>query len=166
MRTPWYAIYSLGSWRAPWSARRAATRASPLTPSGIWVYRCLHHPAASWRPAWICLYARRCSMVMRCPHAPNARHDENAPRVLPYSVSPNIWWYVSRHYPLLPNINITYIFIALADLKRFSETRWSKLSNIVEFPTGDRELNMASYGANANSNVHYSLYAISNHMGT
>ncbi|XP_017869709.1 PREDICTED: ubiquitin carboxyl-terminal hydrolase 2 isoform X4 [Drosophila arizonae] len=51
-------------------------------------------------------------------------------------------------------------------LKRFSETRWSKLSNIVEFPTADRELNMASYGANANSNVHYSLYAISNHMGS
>ncbi|XP_034487473.1 ubiquitin carboxyl-terminal hydrolase Usp2 isoform X2 [Drosophila innubila] len=51
-------------------------------------------------------------------------------------------------------------------LKRFSETRWSKLSNIVEFPTSDRELNMASYGANSNSNVHYSLYAISNHMGS
>ncbi|KAH8419805.1 hypothetical protein KR009_002722 [Drosophila setifemur] len=51
-------------------------------------------------------------------------------------------------------------------LKRFSETRWSKLSNIVEFPTGDRELNMGSYGANSNSNVHYSLYAISNHMGS
>ncbi|XP_030378300.1 ubiquitin carboxyl-terminal hydrolase Usp2 isoform X3 [Scaptodrosophila lebanonensis] len=51
-------------------------------------------------------------------------------------------------------------------LKRFSETRWSKLSNIVEFPTGDRELNMGSYGANLNSNVHYSLYAISNHMGS
>ncbi|XP_034119179.1 ubiquitin carboxyl-terminal hydrolase Usp2 isoform X1 [Drosophila albomicans] len=51
-------------------------------------------------------------------------------------------------------------------LKRFSETRWSKLSNMVEFPTGDRELNMASYGANPNSNVHYSLYAISNHMGS
>ncbi|KAL7742701.1 hypothetical protein ACLKA6_013045 [Drosophila palustris] len=51
-------------------------------------------------------------------------------------------------------------------LKRFSETRWSKLSNIVEFPTSDRELNMASYGANPNSNVHYSLYAISNHMGS
>lgn len=58
-----------------------------------------------------------------------------------------------------------YMFTVFADLKRFSETRWSKLSNIVEFPTGDRELNMASYGANANSNVHYSLYAISNHMG-
>ncbi|KAH8317495.1 hypothetical protein KR074_006685 [Drosophila pseudoananassae] len=51
-------------------------------------------------------------------------------------------------------------------LKRFSETRWSKLSNIVEFPTMDRELNMGSYGANSNSNVHYSLYAISNHMGS
>ncbi|XP_034667371.1 ubiquitin carboxyl-terminal hydrolase Usp2 isoform X5 [Drosophila subobscura] len=51
-------------------------------------------------------------------------------------------------------------------LKRFSETRWSKLSNIVEFPTADRDLNMASYGANSNSNVHYSLYAISNHMGS
>ncbi|KAH8343382.1 hypothetical protein KR059_009702 [Drosophila kikkawai] len=51
-------------------------------------------------------------------------------------------------------------------LKRFSETRWSKLSNIVEFPTSDRELNMGSYGANSNSNVHYSLYAISNHMGS
>lgn len=50
-------------------------------------------------------------------------------------------------------------------MKRFSETRWSKLSNIVEFPTMDRELNMGSYGANSNSNVHYSLYAISNHMG-
>lgn len=51
------------------------------------------------------------------------------------------------------------------DLKRFSETRWSKMSNIVEFPTGERELNMAPYGANANSNMNYSLYAISNHMG-
>ena len=39
------------------------------------------------------------------------------------------------------------------------------MSNIVEFPTGERELNMASYGANANSNVYYSLYGISNHMG-
>ncbi|KAM7350482.1 ubiquitin specific protease 2 isoform 1-T3 [Cochliomyia hominivorax] len=51
-------------------------------------------------------------------------------------------------------------------LKRFSETRWSKLSNIVEFPTGERELNMGPYGANANSNIYYSLYAISNHMGS
>ncbi|XP_065366467.1 ubiquitin carboxyl-terminal hydrolase Usp2 isoform X1 [Calliphora vicina] len=51
-------------------------------------------------------------------------------------------------------------------LKRFSETRWSKLSNIVEFPTGERELNMGPYGANTNSNINYSLYAISNHMGS
>uniref|UniRef100_A0A1A9UE04 Ubiquitin carboxyl-terminal hydrolase n=1 Tax=Glossina austeni TaxID=7395 RepID=A0A1A9UE04_GLOAU len=51
-------------------------------------------------------------------------------------------------------------------LKRFSETRWSKLSNIVEFPTGERELNMAPYAANTNSNMYYSLYAISNHMGS
>ncbi|XP_054086550.1 ubiquitin carboxyl-terminal hydrolase Usp2 isoform X2 [Zeugodacus cucurbitae] len=51
-------------------------------------------------------------------------------------------------------------------LKRFSETRWSKLSNIVEFPTGERELNMGPYGANPGSSIHYSLYAISNHMGS
>uniref|UniRef100_A0A1I8PUA4 Ubiquitin carboxyl-terminal hydrolase n=1 Tax=Stomoxys calcitrans TaxID=35570 RepID=A0A1I8PUA4_STOCA len=51
-------------------------------------------------------------------------------------------------------------------LKRFSETRFSKLSNIVEFPTGERELNMGPYGANANSNMYFSLYAISNHMGS
>ncbi|KRF98873.1 uncharacterized protein Dwil_GK16418, isoform C [Drosophila willistoni] len=51
-------------------------------------------------------------------------------------------------------------------LKRFSETRWSKLLNVVEFPTSDRELNMGSYGSNSNSSVHYSLYAISNHMGS
>ncbi|KAG4075527.1 hypothetical protein HA402_003352 [Bradysia odoriphaga] len=50
-------------------------------------------------------------------------------------------------------------------LKRFSETRWSKLSNIVEFPTGDRELNMAPYAANSSSAL-YSLYGISNHMGS
>lgn len=55
--------------------------------------------------------------------------------------------------------------MVVIDLKRFSETRWSKLSNIVEFPTGERELNMGPYGANANSNMYYSLYAISNHMG-
>ncbi|XP_036318867.1 ubiquitin carboxyl-terminal hydrolase Usp2 isoform X4 [Rhagoletis pomonella] len=51
-------------------------------------------------------------------------------------------------------------------LKRFSETRWSKLSNIVEFPTGERELNMGPYGSNPNTNIYYSLYAISNHMGS
>uniref|UniRef100_A0A1A9WL62 ubiquitinyl hydrolase 1 n=1 Tax=Glossina brevipalpis TaxID=37001 RepID=A0A1A9WL62_9MUSC len=56
--------------------------------------------------------------------------------------------------------------VGIVDLKRFSETRWSKLSNIVEFPTGERELNMGSYAANNNSNIYYSLYAISNHMGS
>lgn len=50
------------------------------------------------------------------------------------------------------------------DLKRFSETRWSKLTNIVEFPTGERELNMAPYAANSTS-VKYSLNGICNHMG-
>lgn len=50
------------------------------------------------------------------------------------------------------------------DLKRFSETRWSKLSNVVEFPTGERELNMSPYGANSPT-VQYSLYGICNHMG-
>ncbi|XP_018786848.1 PREDICTED: ubiquitin carboxyl-terminal hydrolase 2 isoform X2 [Bactrocera latifrons] len=51
-------------------------------------------------------------------------------------------------------------------LKRFSETRWSKLSNIVEFPTGERELNMGPYGSNPGTSIYYSLYAISNHMGS
>lgn len=51
-------------------------------------------------------------------------------------------------------------------LKRFSETRWSKLTNVVEFPTGDRELNLAPYASgNATMPPNYSLYAISNHMG-
>ncbi|XP_055303817.1 ubiquitin carboxyl-terminal hydrolase Usp2 isoform X11 [Sitodiplosis mosellana] len=50
-------------------------------------------------------------------------------------------------------------------LKRFSETRWSKLTNIVEFPTGERELNMAPYAANSAS-VQYTLYGICNHMGS
>lgn len=51
------------------------------------------------------------------------------------------------------------------DLKRFSETRWSKLSNVVEFPTGEGELNMAPYAATPTSNTRYTLYAVSNHMG-
>lgn len=51
-----------------------------------------------------------------------------------------------------------------ADLKRFSETRWSKMTNIVEFPTGERDLNMGPYAANSTS-VQYSLYGICNHMG-
>lgn len=62
-------------------------------------------------------------------------------------------------------VYIKFISIFHADLKRFSETRWSKLSNIVEFPTGERELNMGPYASNPNSNIYYSLYAISNHMG-
>lgn len=57
-----------------------------------------------------------------------------------------------------------HFFLNKIDLKRFSETRWSKLSNIVEFPTGERELNMGPYAANSTS-VHYSLYGICNHMG-
>ncbi|XP_037938710.1 ubiquitin carboxyl-terminal hydrolase Usp2 isoform X3 [Teleopsis dalmanni] len=51
-------------------------------------------------------------------------------------------------------------------LKRFSETRWSKLSNIVEFPTSERELNMGPYASNKSNSINYSLYAISNHMGS
>lgn len=53
-------------------------------------------------------------------------------------------------------------------LKRFSETRWSnKLTNVVEFPTGERELNLQSYASEDHSGpVYYSLYGISNHMGS
>lgn len=120
MRTPWYAICLLGNWRAPWSARHAAIRALPLTPSGTWVCRCRRHPAASWSPVWIYLYARRCSMAMKCLHAPNARHDENAPRVLPYSVSPNTWWYVSYSQKKINNI---YIYISECGLLPFCRSK-------------------------------------------
>ncbi|XP_055587904.1 ubiquitin carboxyl-terminal hydrolase Usp2 isoform X2 [Uranotaenia lowii] len=52
-------------------------------------------------------------------------------------------------------------------LKRFSETRWSKLTNVIEFPTGERELNLAPYASQDNSGpVYFSLYGISNHMGS
>uniref|UniRef100_A0A2M4BFI5 Ubiquitin carboxyl-terminal hydrolase n=2 Tax=Anopheles marajoara TaxID=58244 RepID=A0A2M4BFI5_9DIPT len=52
-------------------------------------------------------------------------------------------------------------------LKRFSETRWSKLTNLIEFPTGDRELNLQPYASEDNVGpVNYSLYGISNHMGS
>ncbi|XP_050101403.1 ubiquitin carboxyl-terminal hydrolase Usp2-like isoform X5 [Anopheles aquasalis] len=52
-------------------------------------------------------------------------------------------------------------------LKRFSETRWSKLTNVIEFPTGDRELNLQPYASEDNMGpVNYSLYGISNHMGS
>lgn len=58
------------------------------------------------------------------------------------------------------------LFCLFVDLKRFSETRWSKLTNIVEFPTGDRELDMSPYASSTNSSpATYSLYGISNHMG-
>lgn len=63
-------------------------------------------------------------------------------------------------FELYVNVNIFFL-----DLKRFSETRWSKLSNVVEFPTGEGELNMAPYAATPTSNTHYTLYAVSNHMG-
>lgn len=58
---------------------------------------------------------------------------------------------------------LTIILLSI-DLKRFSETRWSKLSNIVEFPTGENGLDMAPYAANSSS-AKYTLYGISNHMG-
>ncbi|XP_058835824.1 ubiquitin carboxyl-terminal hydrolase Usp2 isoform X3 [Topomyia yanbarensis] len=52
-------------------------------------------------------------------------------------------------------------------LKRFSETRWSKLTNVIEFPTGERELNLQPYASEDNTGpVYYSLYGISNHMGS
>jgi ubiquitin carboxyl-terminal hydrolase 2/21 len=52
-------------------------------------------------------------------------------------------------------------------LKRFSETRWSKLTTIVEFPTGERELEMSPYASPSNtSSSKYTLYGISNHMGS
>lgn len=52
-------------------------------------------------------------------------------------------------------------------LKRFSETRWSKLTNVIEFPTGERELNLQQYASEDHQGpVNYSLYGISNHMGS
>lgn len=53
-------------------------------------------------------------------------------------------------------------------LKRFSETRWSnKLTNVIEFPTGERGLNLQSYASEDNRGpVCYTLYGISNHMGS
>lgn len=33
------------------------------------------------------------------------------------------------------------------DLKRFSEMRWTKLTNIVDFPTGIAELDMTPYAS-------------------
>jgi hypothetical protein len=59
--------------------------------------------------------------------------------------------------------------ISLLDLKRFSEMRWTKLTNIVEFPTGIGELDLTPYAADSMEKSDpppiYSLYGISNHMG-
>jgi ubiquitin carboxyl-terminal hydrolase 2 len=40
------------------------------------------------------------------------------------------------------------------------------LTNIVEFPTGERELNLAPYASDKSVPCVYSLYGISNHMGS
>lgn len=48
--------------------------------------------------------------------------------------------------------------------------RWTKLTNIVEFPTGTAELDLTPYGADSMEDKDpapiYSLYGVSNHMGT
>lgn len=47
--------------------------------------------------------------------------------------------------------------------------RWTKLTNIVEFPTGIAELDMTPYASESMEKSDpkpiYSLYGISNHMG-
>lgn len=47
--------------------------------------------------------------------------------------------------------------------------RWTKLTNIVEFPTGIGELDLSPYAADSMEKNDpppvYSLYGISNHMG-
>lgn len=47
--------------------------------------------------------------------------------------------------------------------------RWTKLTNIVEFPTGTAELDLTPYGADSMEDKDpapiYSLYGVSNHMG-
>jgi ubiquitin carboxyl-terminal hydrolase 2/21 len=57
----------------------------------------------------------------------------------------------------------------LLDLKRFSEMRWTKLTNIVDFPTGIGELDLTPYAAGSMEKNDpppiYTLYGISNHMG-
>lgn len=40
------------------------------------------------------------------------------------------------------------------------------MTNIVEFPTGDGDLNLAPYASNTAGSTLYSLYGISNHMGS
>lgn len=47
--------------------------------------------------------------------------------------------------------------------------RWTKLTNIVEFPTGIGELDLTPYAAESMEKTDpkpiYTLYGISNHMG-
>lgn len=109
---------------------------------------------------------------MKCQPVPDVRRDENAPRALPFNVFPNILLFVSKFQSktiksdVIPSISsVSQSIMLRLDLKRFSETRWSKLSNTVEFPTNERELNMAPYAANSSASATYSLYGISNHMG-
>ena len=48
--------------------------------------------------------------------------------------------------------------------------RWTKLTNVVEFPTGAAELDLTPYASDSmdenDPKPIYSLYAISNHMGS
>uniref|UniRef100_A0A336K4T9 ubiquitinyl hydrolase 1 n=1 Tax=Culicoides sonorensis TaxID=179676 RepID=A0A336K4T9_CULSO len=62
-----------------------------------------------------------------------------------------------------------YPKILVIHLKRFSETRWSKLTTLVEFPTSEGGLNLAPFASSSNTETNnglYSLYATSNHMGS
>jgi len=58
--------------------------------------------------------------------------------------------------------------ILVIHLKRFSETRWSKLTTLVEFPTSESGLKLSPYASTSSndSSNGYSLYATSNHMGS
>ncbi|KAG5683634.1 hypothetical protein PVAND_012906 [Polypedilum vanderplanki] len=71
-----------------------------------------------------------------------------------------IKWFTIQRFP-------KYLVI---HLKRFSEMRWTKLTNIVEFPTGIGELDLTPYAADSIEKSDpppiYSLYGISNHMGS
>lgn len=109
-RILWYAICLLASWRAHWSAQLAAIQVLPLIPFGIWVCRCHRHRDANSNLVWIYLFARKCWMATRCPHAPNARHVENAPRVSQFSVSPNISLYVSASRNCIKNVSLLIMF--------------------------------------------------------
>lgn len=86
---------------------------------------------------------------------------------LRFKSSPNTWWYVSYwsvtllkcHYLIRPSPSFP------TDLKRFSEMRWTKLTNIVDFPTGVAELDLTPYAAESMDKSEpkpiYSLYAVS-----